>query len=186
MKRMIMIVLGVLMASAAYASDWTGNVNFFLGGKTLEKNDWKPLEEQGEFGILIDFGKKDWGVNIAIDLLGSRDTKNILGVDVDARTSEFDVGVRKVFEVEGTSMRPFIGGGLAFIRGEIEGCLAGFCASDSGRGTGLWLDGGIFWTLGEGFNIGFELRHSQAKATIAGYEGEVGGSHGGLLLGYHW
>ena len=40
------------------ADDWTGNVNFTLGAKSLDKDDWAPVEDQGELGINVDFRKQ--------------------------------------------------------------------------------------------------------------------------------
>ena len=57
----------------ANANEWTGNVNFFLGQKTLDEDDWAPLDKQGEFGVLVDFKQQNWPVSIAIDFLGSAD-----------------------------------------------------------------------------------------------------------------
>ena len=43
----------VLAATGAAAGDYTGNVNFLLGTKTLDDGDWEPVESQGEFGALV-------------------------------------------------------------------------------------------------------------------------------------
>jgi len=51
---------------------------------------------------------------------------------------------------------------------------------------GIWLNGGIYWTLGEAFNLGFELAYSHAKVTVFGEDANAGGGHAGILLGYHW
>ena len=62
----------------------------------------------------------------------------------------------------------------------------GLRASADDDAIGFWIGGGIYWTLGEHFNIGFDLRWSKAEVTINGVDGEAGGGHAGLLLGYHW
>jgi hypothetical protein len=41
-------------------------------------------------------------------------------------------------------------------------------------------------TLGQSFNLGFDLRYSSADITLGGFEVEAGGTYAGLLLGYHW
>ena len=102
------------------ANEYTGNVNFFLGQKSLDSNDWEPLDEQGEFGVLVDWKQVSWPVSIAIDILVSADEATILGTPVDAITSEINGGVRKIWEVTGSSVRPYIGGGLALISADIE------------------------------------------------------------------
>lgn len=187
MKTVIaLLLLSGLPFANTWASDWSGNLNFMLGGKHLEENDWEPLERHGEFGVLVDFKRREWPVSIAIDMLGSADEETILGVDLEARTSELDLGVRKVWEVPNQPIRPFIGGGVAFIGAELEGREGFVTVSDSDNGVGLWLAGGVYWTIGRHFNLGLELRHSRAEVTLYGVDVEAGGDHAGVLLGYHW
>ena len=185
MKKFIIALTLALFAVNAHANQWTGNVNFLLGVKALESNEWAPVEDHAAFGILVDFRKQEWPVSIAIDFLGSYSEKTELGVKFEGSTSEINAGVRKIWEVSGTSMRPYIGGGIAFINGEFKG-TAGTSISENDNGTGVWLNGGIYWTLGQSFNLGFDLRYSTADVTLFGVEADAGGSYGGLLLGYHW
>lgn len=73
MRKNVLAVALMLCFASANANAWTGNVNAFLGQKTLEENDWAPLDKQGEFGVLVDFRQPDWPVSIALDFLGSYD-----------------------------------------------------------------------------------------------------------------
>ena len=169
----------------AHAYQWTGNVNFFLGQKSLESDDWGPLDEQGAFGVLVDFKQRHWPVSIALDILGSADDTRELGVDIDGSTVEFNAGVRKIWEVHRSSVRPYIGGGIAFINAELE--TTGFnTVTVEDDGTGFWINGGVYWTLGQHFNLGLDLRYSEAEVTLLGVDVEAGGAFAGLLLGYHW
>jgi hypothetical protein len=185
-RKVVLAVLplcAALMAPLAGADtgEWTGNVNFSLGSKALDQDDWEPVEDQGEFGVSVDFGKKDWPVNIVIALYGSGDESSYQGYDVEGTTSEFRVGVQKAWSPS-PNMHPFIGGGIALIGAEYKVEPV----SDDDTGTGLWINGGIFWTLGTAFNLGFELGHSQADVTLFGVDGEAGGGHAAIILGYHW
>ena len=135
--------------------------------------------------MLVDFKQQDWPVSIALDFLGSYDEVTEIGVNFEGTTSEFDVGVRKIWDASGSSIRPYIGGGLAFINAEIK--AIGFnTVSQDDSGTGIWFCGGVYWTLGQHFNLGLDLRYSQADVTLYGVEGEAGGTHAGIILGYHW
>jgi opacity protein-like surface antigen len=200
LKKYIIVVLAlasfVLCASLASAQDqWTGNLNVFFGQKNLDKDDWEPVDAQTEFGIEFDFRKKDWPVNIAIDILRSSDDDKVyeydpflgsFSADVKGTTTEFNIGIRKIWE-EFPSIRPFIGGGLSYIRAEVEASIPGIGSnSESGTGVGLWLGGGVYFTLGGHFNLGLEVRYSDADVTIAGVDANAGGTHYGLLAGYHW
>ena len=185
MRKSIIAVLFVMFAATAHGNQWTGNVNFFLGAKSLDSTDWDPVDDHASFGVLVDFGKRDWPVNIAIDLLGSYGEETLGGTKFEDRTSEFNVGVRKIWQVSGTSMRPYLGGGIAFVYSERERFTLVRVVDDD-NGTGIWLNGGIYWTLGQSFNIGFDIRVTQADVTVFGIERDAGGTYGGLLLGYHW
>lgn len=187
--RMIVFItlFSISGVSFAFAEQdaWTGNANILLGGKTLDEDDWEPAERQGEFGIEIDFRKKDWPINIAIDLLGAAGEETEGFTKRESRTSEFNIGVRKVWG-QFPHLRPFIGGGLSFIRAEDEVTVLGFTVSDDDSGTGIWLGGGVYWTLEEHFNIGFELKSSFAEVTLFNKDVNAGGGHFGFLAGYHW
>jgi hypothetical protein len=71
------------------------------------------------------------------------------------------------------------------INAEIEAEAYGLSVSVDDA-VGFWIGGGVYWTLGEHFNIGFDVRWSKAEVTIDGLDFEAGGTHAGLLLGYHW
>ena len=187
MKNNILIIILMLffINANANANEWTGNVNFFLGQKTLDEDDWTPLDKQGEFGVLVDFKQQNWPVSIAIDFLVSADDETEPGVFVEGATSEVDVGVRKIWEVANSSIRPYIGGGLAFIKAEFKGTTS-IIVIDDDIGTGAWFGGGVYWTLNQHINFGLDLRYSQANVTLFDIEGEAGGTHAGIIFGYHW
>ena len=199
-KKYIIAVLALvpflLSASVASAQDqWTGNINVFFGQKNLDKDDWEPVEEQNEFGVEIDFREKKWPVNIAVDILRSQTEETFTDFDpligpynakATASTMEFNIGVRKIWD-EFSSVRPFVGGGLSYIRAELEVSVTGVgSASDSDTGVGIWLGGGVYFTLGEHFNIGVEVKYSDADVTLFDVDAAAGGTHYGLLAGYHW
>lgn len=175
----ILLAVGVAAPSAARAD---GDVNFFLGQKELSKDDWEPTQSQPEFGLEMSFGEKDWPVDIAVDLFSSSDDDTLFGLKVEGSTSELGVGVRKIWK-SGSTM-PYIGGGLASIKGTIKSNFLGVDESDSSLGA--WFGGGVFWRLGPRFNIGVAARYSKATITLAGIDGEGGGLHYGLLLGWGW
>lgn len=185
MKKYFLSAILMLFAVNVYASGFTGNVNFFLGQKSLKSSDWSPLENQTAFGVLVDFKQDSWPVSIAIDTLGSYKEKTISGIKFEGSTAELDVGARKIWDVSGTTMRPYVGGGIAFIKAKLQGTY-GFTVSDEDNGVGYWLNGGIYWALTPHFNLGMDLRYSQAKVTLYGVEGEAGGTFAGLIAGYHW
>jgi hypothetical protein len=190
-RGIIIVAITMMIPVASKAQEWTGNVNAFLGAKALDEDDWEPAEEHGQFGILVDFKKKDWPVSIAIDLLSSEgdgavfEPNSGLFIDLEGETTELNAGVRKIWD-QHAIVRPYIGGGLAFISADATGSAAGFTLSDDDSAVGFWINGGVYWTLNTSFNIGLDLRYSQAEVTLIDTDVNAGGGHAGLILGYHW
>lgn len=190
----IAIVAGLLSIPMAHA-DATGEVNFLLGQKKLSSSDWEPIETQGEFGAVMSFGQKDWPVSIAVDVLVSAAEKDAYDPSLGSytftgSTYEIDFGVRKVWGKKAT--RPYIGAGVGFIGAAAE-LDAGFVSVDGDDSAfGLWADAGVFWRLGSHFNIGLDLRYSDASVDLdfggglVAQDVSAGGFSYGLLLGFGW
>jgi len=148
MKRTIVLIIALLVLSffsVAFA-ETTGNVNLFLGQKHLDKDDWEPTEDQGEGGIEFDIADKSWPISIAVDMLGSSDEEKVGGLKLTGSTSEFNLGVKKIFSVD--SIHPFVGGGISFMNAKFE--VDG--VSIDGNGTGFWLAGGDHFGLLLGYH----------------------------------
>ncbi|MFQ5431007.1 MAG: hypothetical protein ACE5EN_00710 [Nitrospinota bacterium] len=185
------IIIGMLIfftnTASVTAQEWTGNVNFQLGARTMaDKTDWEPLEDQTMFGINVDFGKESWIVRPVIGFSGSKKEDTILGgIAVTGRTSEFSIGVLKDWEVG--PMHPFLSAGLSSIRAEVEAASGGIAVSDSDNSSGLFLDAGIYWRLGKSFNLGFDLRSlGGTDVTLFGVKGNADYGQFALLLGWGW
>src|SRR5262249_22102207 len=89
-------LLAILLASAPASAG--GNANFIVGGRTLIDNGfWNPLDSQYVYGANVDFGKKEWPVNLEGGLFFSRDNDNLFGADVTAKVREISFGVNKTW-----------------------------------------------------------------------------------------
>lgn len=190
----IISFLFLFSSSSVYAqsSSSTGNINILLGAKALDEDDWEPVDEHAEFAIKFDFRPASWPVNLAIDLRGSASDEETFfdpffgTIEVEAETTEWNFGVRKIWE-DYHLVRPFIGGGLSLGRAEMTVTIPGVgSASESDSGIGIWIGGGVYWTLAEHFNLGLELMISTIDIEIAGVDTDAGGGHFGFLAGYHW
>lgn len=189
---MLIIAVSLLLipvSGVCEPNGWTLNFSGYLGYKNLSEDDWKPVDDQTEAGVLLDFRPKNWPVNIAIDYLDSsryelQDTPSPL-TRVDGSTRELNIGIRKIFEISPT-IHPYIGAGVAYTHGEFEIKQSSVSSSDDDAGTGIWIDGGLYWNFDELWHFGVDLRYSKAEITLFGADVEAGGFHAGLLAGLHW
>ena len=190
----IALTILILFPTSAFCETWTGNINLLFGQKELEKDDWEPLEEQTEIGIALDFKEKSWPVSFAVEFLHSQDDENesfnIPGVGtvrakLDGSTTEFAVGLRWIIEANSV-VNFFISGGLAYINAELEIDIDDYSDSEDDSAFGYWCGAGLYFTLAKHFNVGAQVRYSDAEVEIYDIDGEAGGTHLLLFAGYHW
>ncbi|HET9481012.1 MAG TPA: hypothetical protein VFP98_04580, partial [Candidatus Polarisedimenticolia bacterium] len=138
-----------------------------------------------ELGVEVSIGPGNWPIDLALDAFFSAGDEEEFGLDIDLTTQEFAGGIRKIWEAG--NARPYIGGGLAIIRADAEISTPGGSVSDDDIGIGPWFGGGVFWRIGQAFNIGIAGRWSTADVEFdGGPEVDAGGLHAGLLLGWGW
>lgn len=191
MKALAILGLAAVVSavgSPALGDDWSGDIDLLLAGKHLSAQDWGPTDRQGELGLMSNWQDRAWPVALAFDLLAARRDADFQEGGFNwqhAQTTEMDVGARKIWR-PGDIVRPYAGGGLTLASAELERTGPAGSASDSSGGVGLWLGGGVAWTLGQAFNIGVDAKFSRAEVDLLGAQRNAGGFHLGLLLGYHW
>ena len=115
----------------------------------------------------------------------SEDETKEKDVKYEARVAEFNAGVRKIWKVSDSLLRPYTGGGYSLVWAEWE--ATGLSSlSDNDKGSGIWLNGGVYWALWPSINIGFDLRYTNSDITLFSTWDNAGGTHVGVFLGYHW
>ncbi len=201
----LLLVLVVCLSSGSAMAG--GDANFVFGYKTLSEGAFDDLgvDSQPELGVSVTLGSQ-WPISVAIDLLSSHDDRSRTdpaAFPVTTRTRvdtlELDLGVRKFWEIK--KWRPYVGGGLSMIQLDTKqttstdilgNIVLDTLIDDDDSGVGFWLSGGTLWTLPEGFNVGAEVRYSDADAdlTSEGFTSkesfDAGGFHLAVMLGYHW
>lgn len=182
----------VVLASEARAQEsreaavdpggWTGTVRLFLGGKGLDESEWAPVEDQGEWAILTNFGPRDWAVQVALDMrFAASEEEDFLGADVASFSYEINFGIRTVFDT-GSLVRPYIGAGIALggATFEIDG------DEESDDGVGVWFDVGVDFMIVGPLCLGLELALSTIPIEITDIDTDAGGIKLGLTLGFSW
>jgi opacity protein-like surface antigen len=161
----------------AEAAGWSGNANLFLGGKFMDSNDWSPAQDQFEAGLLLDVEPPPLPLSLAADFLFGFSS----GAGVDVQVNEYDLGVRKIFEII-PLVHPYLGGGVSIETAELS---AGSASIDE-TGVGYWVEGGVMTHLLTILNLGLDLRYSSADVNFSGVTLNSGGIHVGLITGLHW
>jgi len=187
--------LMVLAASAAPVAakpgEFEAEVNFIVGLKSLDGEDWAPVEDQQMFAAEMSWGTTDFPVYFVSDVIGTatqEDTPSFdplfgpFSVTTTGTTFEMDFGVRKIWEV-GT-FRPYLGGGVGIMIGYYKAEFLNYTSDDADATLGPWLGGGMYWRLGPHFNLGLSARWSQGIIDLFGANADTGGLQYGLLVGF--
>lgn len=187
----VLSTLLFMAVPAAYADDsqsngWTGNVSGYLGHKSVDNDDWPNLDSQVSVGVISDFRKQSWPVSIAVDLIFSADVHESGVIKDTGGTVETHLGARKIFTLENSSFRPYVGGGVALVNAILENENAGVTVDDDDRAFGAWVGAGTYYAVTPSFNIGLDVRYSKAEVTLFDKEREAGGLNAGITAGYHW
>jgi hypothetical protein len=153
----------------------------YLGQRSLDEDDWSPVEDQGALQLEYASESPDAAVGWEVGLGGSSDDDTFGGFDVTGSTAELYGGVRKTFG-SGT-VRPYVGGGLSFINAEVE---VG-SASEDDSSVAMYLHGGVQFLLGDSFALGLDLRALLGSdITIAGVDGDADYGQAALTLGWRF
>lgn len=203
MKRFALAVaLIALAASVPAPAAAGGNANFNLGSRGLDEDFWGGAEEQGVFGVQVDFGPDKWPVSVALGLSGSAtendefacqfcETPELEGPGLGVRTLtsgvfEFSAGVLWRRRTERKTI-PYVGGGLAFMAVGQEVSRGAFKVDDDDSTVGVYVNGGVYWRLGKAFNIGIDARVvTGTSIELFGEKGDANYGQLGLILGWGW
>jgi hypothetical protein len=139
MKPSLLLLLCTLAAcssvsSASWQEPWDDpdrptRVSLLVGQRNFDEDDYEPVDEQVMAGIEFVHEARESVIGWEFGLAGSATEEDdvLFGADVEAKTGEIYAGIRKSI---GTGMvRPYIGGGIAYIHSELE--LSGPMVSES-------------------------------------------------------
>ncbi len=181
-------ITGALLAILATPALAGGNANFVLGIRGLDEDFWDPVNGQAVIGATVDFGKEAWPVHLETGIqISVGAEENFIGTaDVAGAVTEVDFGVNKTW-VTKSSMRPYIGGGLAAVGAHITIDTPGGDIDDDDSTGGLYFHGGVYWRIGSRFNIGVDGRFLVGTdVTLFGEEGDADYVQLGMVLGWGW
>ncbi len=183
-------------AGPASAEDMTGNVQFLIGQRYLSDDLWKPLDSPSNFGIEIDFAPSSSSVHVALGVIAATESGTATVTDpffgeitgsIDTSFFEFSAGFLW-HPVKRAVVRPYLGAGALTISAANDSDFGVFSGnSDSDRSFGFYGNAGIFFKVGDHFNIGLDGRIVRdTKVTIAGLDGNADYTQASMLLGFSW
>lgn len=144
-------------SSSARLDEWRENhVTVYVGGRALDEGDYDPVDKQGVLAVEYAHERRDDPIGFEVGVAGSDDEDESGGLKVEGTTSEIYGGIRKTFG-DG-EVHPYLGGGVALIRSEVEVRSGGSHASDDDASGALYVHGGVGFDVTPTFLLGLDLR----------------------------
>jgi opacity protein-like surface antigen len=168
-------------------NEWTSSIRVAFGLKALDEDLWFPSDIQDEISLLIDLGRKDWPVRLAVDFhygsVTSEVTDGSEPLDFETSSAELNLGLRYYYPL-GKVVSLTMSGGLCvgWAEAALEG--EGNRISESDSGLGYWLGWGFEFNLTAGLTIGLEFGVSDYDIEILDFSGNAGGDRIGFWIGW--
>ena len=194
------LAMSLVAINAAFAEDpsavasddqMAGNTQFLIGQTYLE-DFWTPLDAPSSFGVEVDFAPKKSPVRVALAMHLFGDTQRVASPyfgatgKVGAGFLEFSAGVLW-HPVKHGVVRPYLGAGVLNILAAVGAGSDFWTSGDSDQSFGYYGNAGIFFKVGDTFNIGIDGRLVRGTSvTLAGLEGNADYGQVNLLLGFSW
>ena len=201
MKPKAFVIFVLLAGTITPSLTWAeGDVNFTLGLREVNDDIWRPVDNQLALGINVDWGRPGVPVRLSVGLHFAEDEElgpgpglfGFLSSVVEAKGSiiELSVGADKIWIPRDSTARPFIGGGVEYVKAKFEEARTGLNERD--ESIGYYLRGGIFWATGQDrpgplLNYGLEIRLlTGTDIEFRGVKGDADYVQYGFLFGVGW
>lgn len=169
----------------------SGNTQFFIGQAYLG-DQWKPIDEPASFGFEVDFAPKKSPVHVALGFNVAGDDAHV-SLPYFGQTGHVGVGFVEFsagfvwHPVKKAPVRPYVGAGIVRMFAGVGSGSDFWSGGDNDQTFGYYGNAGIFFKVGDVFNIGFDGRFVRGTSvTIAGIETDVDYDQVSLLLGFSW
>jgi hypothetical protein len=185
--KVIVLVAGLFVAGSASA-DMEGNVQFLVGQRYMD-DFWKPLDRQPMFGVAVDFAPKGSPVHVALSISGSDEKQTVVTPffgHTNAEAGVFELSAGFVWlPVKKAIARPYLGAGVVTLGAAVNGGWDFFSATDTDHSFGFYGNAGIFFKVGDTFNIGIDGRIVRGtKVQFGTQTGNADYTQASLLLGF--
>jgi opacity protein-like surface antigen len=164
----------------AAESNKVTNFTVLVGQRSLDKDDWEPVEDQMVVGVEVDTYDRDDSFGWELGIQYSNDDGSVLGTDVSGDTTEFYFGIRSTFAKSGR-LHPYIGLGIASLHAESN--ISGG-SEDKDDAVGGYAHAGVYWNVGQNLNLGVDVRTLQlTDISLNGVDADSNYVQGALTFG---
>ena len=186
LKTTAIAMLLILTTTVANADDLSGHISGYFGGKKMDSGDWPDIDNHFSMGVMFDIKKDSWPISIALDITDTGGKYKHDGLEDLGHTTEWYLGVRKIFNDQHPKIQPYIGGGVSFMYAEqeLETIITTTTQDDSA--VGGWVGAGMYYEINPRFVLGFDVRYSHGEVTLFNKERNAGGMHAGFIVGYQF
>ena len=182
----IALLLLLITTSITNADEWSGHISGFVGMKSMKGSDWPKLNRHFAMGFIADIKKDAWPVSIALDVLDTGDKHEHDGRTDLGHTTEYHLGIRKIFLSTNSTLQPYLGGGVSFMYAELESQQNNTTTTQDDGDVGAWLGVGMYLEVTPAFVLGLDVRYSRGKVTLFDKEREAGGVFTGVTGGFQF
>ena len=186
LMNLAVVLLLLLTTLATNADEISGHIGGFAGLKIMDSGDWPELDTHFAMGVLFDIKKESWPISISLDIFDTGDEYKHDGVKDLGHTTEYQLGVRKIFTNKYPNIQPYLGGGVSFMSAEQEYQDGSTIIKQDDNGVGGWFGAGMYYDMTASFVLGFDVRYSYGKVTLFDKELDAGGLYTGLTAGYQF
>jgi hypothetical protein len=173
-------------ATVVNAGELTGHISGYIGFKKLDSGDWPDIDKHFSMGVIFDIKKESWPVSIALDITDTGGKHKHDGLEDLGHTTEYHLGIRKIFINQHSKIQPYFGGGVSFMYAEQEQETLATTTIQDDRGVGGWVGAGMYYGTDPGLILGLDVRYSHGEVTLFNKERDAGGIHVGVTGGYQF
>ena len=179
-------MLLLLTAPVTNADKFTGHIGGFIGTKILNGGDWPDLNIHNSLGILFDIKKDSWPISIVLEVMDTGGEHKDAGMKDLGHTTEYHVGVRKIFMSQQVKIQPYIGGGVSFMSAELEIEVNNITTIQDDTNVGGWFGAGMYYEVNPGFVLGLDVRYSHGEVILFNKDRDAGGVYLGVTGGFQF
>ena len=186
LKCLVMAIMLLPATAVANSEGLSGHISGFIGLKTMDGDDWPDLDKHFSMGAIFDVKKDSWPVSISLDISDTGDKHKHDGMEDLGHTTEYHLGVRKIFTNQNRNIQPYVGGGVSIIYAEQEFEENNNTTTQDDDAVGAWFGAGMYYEINPSFVLGLDVRYSEGEVTLIDEDIDAGGFHTGITGGYQF